>query len=172
MVLSLEAVANQLISGCQSQAKIGPLWAVNWDRHLSCFLKSQSCTLPFSDTAAKVCIWWGLNCTSRMLSVLLQKFNNCFWILNLCKYCVLEPDKISCCFFYPQVKTFHGPVLRAGDQPKSLRGVKANFIDSSSVVIEDVLLFRSSWLIEIPYNHGAVCGCCRQDTVCNAKHNL
>jgi hypothetical protein len=52
----------------------------------------------------------------------------------------LKPEKIPCCFFYPQVKTFHGPILRAGDQQKGVRGVKANFIDRSSVVIEDVLL--------------------------------
>jgi len=114
MVLSLEAVANQLISGCQSQAKIGPLCAVNCDRHLSCFLISQSCTFPFSDTAAKVCIWCGLNCTSRMLSVLLQKSNH-FLVsgrTSMQLFC-LEPEKIPCCFLYPQVKTFHGPILRA-----------------------------------------------------------
>ena len=32
------------------------------------FRRSQTCTEPFSQTAAKRCAWWGLNCTSRTLS--------------------------------------------------------------------------------------------------------
>lgn len=90
---------------------------------------------------------------------------------HVCLSCV-EPDKIPCRFFYPQIKTFHGPILRARDQQKSVRGVKANFIDCSSVIVKDVLLFRSGLLIEIPHNHGTVCGCCCQYIVCSEKHEI
>jgi hypothetical protein len=108
-----------------------------------------------------------------MLSVLLPKMSNLLVSgRTLLKLFWLEPDEIPRCFFYPQVETFHGPILRAGDQQKGVRGVKANFVDGSSVVVEDVLLFRSGWLIEIPYNHGTVCGCCCQDAVCNATRGI
>lgn len=79
IVLSLLAVANQLHSGCQSQANTGPECAVNWCVHLSGRRTSHSCTFPFSDTAANAWNIWGLNCTSLMLSVLLQLNMKCWW---------------------------------------------------------------------------------------------
>jgi len=186
IVLSLEAVANQHISGCQSQAKMGPLWAVNWDKHLSGFLKSHSCTFPFSDTAENMCIWCGLNCTSRTLSVLLQntnlftKCNNKFkQVKNLAPSIELElncmyllPNKISGGLFDAQIEAFHGSILRAGNKPEGLRGVETDFVDRPPVVVENMVLLRPGRFVEIPQDHGSVRGRSRQNVVCKSQSTL
>lgn len=76
MVLSLLAVANQVTSGCQSQANTGPLWAVYCCKHFSVLRISHNWTLPLSETAEKVYELCGENWTSLTLSVLLKIFQN------------------------------------------------------------------------------------------------